>query len=115
MADGFYGPRSRANARLLIDTAKALGLSTRVVKTQMGGYSVPVEIIDAINADLEIKEEANEVETTEEQGDQPKRPGQNDPKADWLTYAQATGLDVTEDSTKAEIIDAVKKAEEGTD
>jgi hypothetical protein len=118
MASAFYGPRSRENARLLIDAANTLGIPVREVRTQNGGYSVPVEIVDYINRDLD-NEDAEDKGGTEAGGvpgdTDTKRPSQADSKADWLAYAESKSLDVTDENTKAEIVEAVKKAEEETD
>lgn len=115
----FYGPRSRENARLLLDAANALGIHPREVRTQIGGYLVPEEVVDYINRDLEDQGEVEEVVHEEnvpvDTEHTPDRPSTADPKADWLAYAQALGLDVTDENTKAEIVEAVKKAEEETD
>lgn len=127
MADAFYGPRSRENARLLLDTAKGLGLGPQVVRTQVGGYLVPEEVVDKINeavvaeaerlAAEEAEAEAERQRAAEEEekakaDSEVKRPSQADSKADWLAYAQAKGVEVTDENTKAEIVEAVKKAEE---
>ena len=117
----FYGPRSRENSRLLLESARALGLHPRVIRTMANGYYVPDEIVDYINKDLEIVDvtESQDQETVtkhEEQDSEGKvaltRPSTADPKADWLAYAQSLGLDVTDDNTKAEIVEAVKAKEE---
>lgn len=127
MADAFYGPRSRENARLLLDTAASLGYGPEVIRTQVGGYLIPEDVSDALAKDIQetaaLNEQAlreaeeQEAEKEKEQVEEQKveevaRPAQADPKADWLAYAQHKGLDVTEDNTKAEIVEAVKKAEE---
>jgi len=127
MADAFYGPRSRENARLLLDTAKDLGLGPAVVRTQVGGYLVPEEVVDKINeavvaeaerlAAEEAEAEAERQRAVEEEENakadsETKRPSQADSKAAWLAYAQAKGVEVTDENTKAEIVEAVKKAEE---
>ncbi|HEY1380911.1 MAG TPA: hypothetical protein VGF55_29190 [Gemmataceae bacterium] len=44
-------------------------------------------------------------------GEQPPRPAQADPKAAWLAYAQAIGVDGVEDLNKAQLIHAVKTFE----
>lgn len=106
MSDGFYGPRSRENARLLVDAAASLGVDKRLIRTQAGGYLVPVEVLDFINGEGEHEAE----EKVEE-----KRPSQADSKADWLAYAEGKGLSVTDENTKAEIVEAVKNAEEAND
>lgn len=117
----FYGPRSRENARLLLDAANALGVHPRDIRTQVGGYLVPEEVVDYINEGLEVSEESEpqDHETVTEHEEQTSegiaaltRPSTADPKADWLAYAQSLGLDVTDDNTKAEIVEAVKAKEE---
>lgn len=121
MADAFYGPRSRENARLLLDTAKEIGVHPREIRTQVGGYLVPEAVVDHINATLPDPEEhPDDEQGGTQEGDVPgdtgmKRPSVADSKADWLAYAQeGLGLAVTDENTKAEIIEAVK-AEEETD
>lgn len=47
MNEATYGPRSKANARLLLDAAAGLGYPSRVVKTSRGGYTVPQDVLDA--------------------------------------------------------------------
>lgn len=131
MADTSFGPRSRANARALLDAAESLGLHPGVIRTQVGGYLVPEEVAaivlgvseieEGVNYDAppaettEVPEVPKTVETVEVEA--PKRPAVNEPKDVWVTYATATGLSVPEDATKAEVIDLVKsaEAEEGTD
>jgi hypothetical protein len=112
----FYGPRSRENARLLLDAAKALGVHPREIRTQVGGYIVPVKVVDHINGDTEETgevAEATEVDSVSPTKDEPKRPSTADSKAEWLAYAQdGLGLSVTDENTKAEIIEAVKVEEE---
>lgn len=118
----FYGPRSRENSRLLLDAARALGLHPRVIRTMENGYYVPDEIVDHINKDIVIvdldapAEDHETVTKHEEQDSDGKvaltRPSTADPKADWLAYSQSLGLDVTDDNTKAEIVEAVKAKEE---
>lgn len=120
MADAFYGPRSRENARLLLDTAASLGYGPEVIRTQIGGYLIPEDVSDALAKDIQetaalneqALQEAQEQEEKVQEVEEVARPAQADSKADWLAYAQHKGLDVTEDNTKAEIVEAVKKAEE---
>lgn len=47
----FVGPRSREMARKLIDAAGEVGLSPKVIKTTNGGYLVPVEVVDYLEAE----------------------------------------------------------------
>lgn len=123
MADVPYGPRSKANARALLDAAAELGLHPGVVRTQAGGYLVPEEVV-AIVVGVQHIEENHEYEpppapevTPEAAVETPKRPAVNEPKDVWVNYATAINLTVAEDATKAEVIDLVKsaEAEEGTD
>lgn len=132
MADEFYGPRSRANARALLAAAESLGLHPGVVRTQAGGYLVPHEVAEIvlglqdIKPDTEYEGEQKAEEQKVADGDTPeetkpepveetKRPSQADSKADWLAYAQSKGLDVTDDNTKAEIVKAVQDSEKEND
>lgn len=140
MADVHYGPRSRANARALLEAAEGLGLPGEVVRTQTGGYLVPEEVVavvqgvDHIEEGKEYEAPANpdpispepepvspepvapEPEAKESQAqEEVKRPSQADSKAEWLAYALNKNLAVTEDNTKAEIVDAVKATEKESD
>ena len=128
MADEFYGPRSRANARALLRAAESLGLDPGVVRTVLGGYKVPTEVAAIVHGVADIEEGVEyEAQTTEEGGtgegsvpgepveEQAKRPSQSDSKADWLAYATGKGLDVTDDNTKAEIVKAVQDSEKEND
>ena len=109
MADGFFGPRSREHARLLLDAAEKVGVDQRLIRTTNGGYLVPQEVLDFIN---DLPKEGEVVEPKEEaEAETPSRPNVNEPKADWLAYAQHIGLDVSDETSKAEIIEAVKAAE----
>lgn len=137
MADEFYGPRSRANARALLAAAESLGLHPGVVRTQAGGYLVPHEVAEIVLGLQDIKpdteyegeeqkveetkpepttpEEQKAPEATPEPVEETKRPSQADSKADWLAFAQSKGLDVSDDNTKAEIVEAVKDSEKEND
>jgi hypothetical protein len=112
MADEFYGPRSRANARALLKAAESLGLPPTAVRTQAGGYLVPHEVAEIVHGVADIKPDTEyDGENPEEKTSEEKRPSQADSKADWLAFAQSKGLDVTDESTKAEIVEAVKNSE----
>lgn len=51
-----YGPRSRNNARKLIDAALDLGYESRVVKTTVGGYVAPADVVDLVEGIRHIEE-----------------------------------------------------------
>lgn len=109
MADGFYGPRSREHARLLLDAADKVGVDQHLIRTTTGGYLVPQEVLDYLN---DLPKEGEEVDAPEEAKPEAKgRPNVNESKADWLAYGQSIGLDVTDETSKADIIEAVKAAE----
>lgn len=136
MADEFYGPRSRANARALLAAAETLGLDPGVVRTQAGGYLAPHEVVEIVvgvqdiqpDTEYEGEETGTEEQVADAQGgteeggvpgepgtDDLKRPSQADSKADWLAYATAKSLNVTDDNTKAEIVKAVQDSEKEND
>jgi hypothetical protein len=108
MTDAFYGPRSRANAQALLEAARALGLDARVVRTTLSGYLVPEAVLAHMEGVLEIEEGTVYPEPVA-----PKRPQVTENKATWAAYATHLGLEVTEDTTKADLIDMVKTAEAG--
>lgn len=113
MTDEFYGPRSRENARTLIEAAAVLGVDVRLVRTTTGGYLVPAEVLAFIRGTSHIEEGRVY--------DAPKRPGLNEKKEVWVEYATTVlGLDVAVDATKDAVIDLVKnheaaQAEKGSD
>lgn len=123
---GFFGPRSRDHARLLLDAAAKIGVDQHLVKTTRGGYLVPQEVLDYINS---LPAEGEYVGPLDDKADdapseEPKaeptepgldRPNVNESKALWLAYAQSVGLDVTDETSKADIIEAVKAAEKDTE
>lgn len=121
MKPGFYGPRSRANARLLIDTAEALGFPTSVVKTTRGGYLVPEEILQAVLGVSDIEEgvtypaPADEAQVEQEADEKPERPNNGASRPAWAEYAQSVGIEVTDDDTRNGLIEKVDALQEGTD
>lgn len=50
MTNAFVGPRGQEQARRLVDAAEELGLDPQSVLTTNGGYLVPVEIVDHLDA-----------------------------------------------------------------
>lgn len=115
MANAFHGPRSRANARLLVDSAKNLGYPTSVVKTARDGYSVPQDVLDAALGVDQIQEGVEydaPKEVAPEGGDVPEKPqwpGGN--REAWATYAKHIGIDVTEEATRDDIKTLVEAKE----
>lgn len=132
MKTGFHGPRSRDNARLLIDAAKSLGYPTAVVKTTAGGYKAPQDVVDAALGVSGIQEgvvypaPAEEVpvapvadedaaEETVEETDEPQRPNNGASRAEWVDYAKrSVGYIATDDDTRNGLIEKVDALQEGT-
>jgi hypothetical protein len=118
MKPGFYGPRSRANARLLIDAAIALGYPTSVVKTTRAGYNAPEAVIQAALGVSGIKEGVTypAPENVPPGGAQAlERPNNGASRAEWVAYAESVGIEVTADDTRNGLVKKVDARKEGTD
>lgn len=116
MAD--YGPRSKANARLLLATASALGYPSSIVKTSRVGYSVPQDVLDAVLGVDKIKEgvfyPAPTDTSVEGRADGPmpvERPRGNASREAWADYANALGLYVNDDLSRDDIKNLVNEEE----
>ena len=108
MADTFYGPRSRANAKALLDAATVLGLDARVVRTTQNGYLVPEEIVASLDTLSEIEEGVvypvpEEVTGTTPTEEPLERPRGNFGRETWVAYAASIGVDVPEDASRDDI------------
>lgn len=104
-----YGPRSRTNARKLIQAATDLGFDTRVVKTTVGGYDAPQEVVlrvMGIDPDEPTVVEKEPTEVAE-------KPAGNRSRDAWETYATSIGVQVDHAMTRNDIRDAVQAHEEG--
>lgn len=107
MTDVFYGPRSRANARALLDAVKVLGLDARVVRTTLNGYFVPEEVVASLD-NLSHIEEGIVYPVPEENtppADEPvERPRGNFGREAWAAYyATKFGTDAPEDASRDDI------------
>lgn len=132
MADTFYGPRSRENARLLLKAAEELGYEPQVVRTTSGGYNAPEDVVEAVLGVSDIEEgkdypapdegadgipvltnEAGDQDTSqaEEVETELVRPHNGASKADWVKYAESVGVEVTEDDTRDGLIEKVDAKE----
>lgn len=118
MTDATYGPRSKANATLLVQTARDLGYPTSVVKTTRGGYKVPQDLLDAALGIQNIEEGvtypappenvSQEPSAASDEGDKPRG---NASREAWAEYAQAHGVEVTDDLSRDDIKDLVNEEE----
>lgn len=126
MKTGFYGPRSRDNARLLLDAAKELGYPSLVVKTARGGYNAPEDVVQTVLGIAGIEEgvnypapdEPSEDETTVDENPEPQtleRPNNGASRQDWADYAESLGIEVTSDDKRDGLIEKVDALKEGTD
>lgn len=112
-----YGPRSRANARMLIDAAASLGHPSSVVKTTTTGYRVPRDVleialgVEKIQPDVEYPEPIS----TEEAPaiEEPPRAGPGSSRQAWVDYAAALGVAVEEHENRYDIIAKIDAQKEG--
>lgn len=124
MKTGFHGPRSRENARLLIDAAKALGYPTSVVKTTRGGYNAPADVVEAALGVANIEEGVTYPAPDEPKDEAPKdsgeterleRPNNGASLKEWSDYAKSVGVDVTDEDTRNGLIEKTDALTKGTD
>lgn len=118
MANATYGPRSKANATLLVQTARDLGYPTSVVKTTRGGYTVPQDLLDAALGVQHIEEGVTypaPPESVPEGQTAPagtEKPRGNASREAWADYALARfGIEVTDDLSRDDIKDLVNEEE----
>ena len=117
MKPGFYGPRSRANAALLIAAAESLGHPTSVVKTARNGYTAPQDVIDAALGISEIEEGVTYPAPTEsepegqEQAAAVEKPRGNASREAWAEYVSSLGLTVGDDLSRDDIKNLVNEEE----
>jgi hypothetical protein len=113
-----YGPRSKANATLLLQAAAALGYPSRVVRTGRGGYLVPQDVLDAALGVDKIEEgvfyPAPPEPPSEEQTDVPvvdDKPRGNASREAWADYAKTLGITVGDDLSRDDIKNLVNEEE----
>lgn len=118
MNEATYGPRSRANARLLLDAAAALGYPSRVVKTGRDGYLVPQDVLDAALGVEKIQEgvfyPAPPEPPSESQEDGSvavEKPRGNASRDAWADYARSLGVSIDDDWSRDDIKNLVNEEE----
>lgn len=124
MAD--FGPRSKANARLLLEAAKSLGYPSSVVKTSRVGYSVPQEVLDAALGVEKIEEgvfypappepspeSQEDTSETVPEGETPtEKPRGNASREAWADYVSKTfDIEITDDLSRDDIKNLVNEEE----
>lgn len=91
-----YGPRSRNNARKLIDAALDLGYESRVVKTTVGGYVAPADVVDLVEGIRHIEEGVTypvPVTVVAAPVAIVEPPKGNAPRKEWEDFAAEHGID----------------------
>ena len=113
-----YGPRSKANARILLEAAAALGYPSRVVKTSRGGYSVPQDVLDAALGVEKIEEGVFYPAPTEPLSEEPteasvtvEKPRGNASREAWAEYATSLGVSIDDDWSRDDIKNLVNEEE----
>ncbi len=132
MATSYYGPRSRENARALLDAAKALGYPTSVVKTTRGGYNAPTDVVESVMGVaaiqpntvypapdeipvLENDDTINPDTAIEVKAEVLERPNNGASFPAWADYAKSVGIEVTDEDTRNGLIAKVDALKEGSD
>jgi hypothetical protein len=118
MKPGFYGPRSRANATLLIGAATSLGYPTSVVKTARNGYTAPQDVIDAALGISAIEEGVTYPAPPEpapegqaEGSTTVEKPRGNASREAWADYVGSLGIPVGGDLSRDDIKNLVNEEE----
>jgi hypothetical protein len=101
--DAFVEPISADTAKGLLAAAEELELGPEVVRTQLGGFLAPVEVVEkwqeGDTGDAEVTIPGAEPDAE----DGP--PAASASKADWEAFAVAQGYDAEEGLTKAQLIE----------
>ena len=119
MSEVEYGPRSKANAQMLLAAAAALGYPSRVVKTSRGGYMVPQDVLDAALGVEKIEEgvfyPAPPEPPSQGQADASvtdEKPRGNASREAWALYTRTRlGIEVTDDLSRDDIKNLVNEEE----
>lgn len=119
MNEATYGPRSKANATLLLQAAAALGYPSRVVKTSRGGYLVPQDVLDAALGVEQIEEGVvypappePPSESQEDGSTTVEKPRGNASREAWAAYAAPLlGIEITDDLSRDDIKNLVNEEE----
>lgn len=118
MSEVEYGPRSKANAQMLLAAAAALGYQSRVVKTSRGGYLVPQDVLEAALSVEKIEEgvfyPAPPEPPSVEQEPAPvtdDKPRGNASREAWADHAKTLGVHVGDDLSRDDIKNLVNEEE----
>jgi hypothetical protein len=110
MANAFHGPRSKANAKALLDAAASLGYSSAVVRTTRTGYMAPQDVVEAVLGVAHIQEgvvyPAPHTDPPKEPVEKPRGNGSRDA---WAQYAASRGVEITDDLSRDDIKNMVEE------
>lgn len=91
-----YGPRSRKNARALIDAAKDLGYDSTVVRTAFAGYIAPRDVVERVAGVKGIEEGVTyppPSKAVHEPSVTPETPRGNASRKIWEEFAREVGVE----------------------
>lgn len=119
MSEVEYGPRSKANAQMLLAAAAALGYESRIVKTSRGGYLVPQDVLDTALGVEKIEEGVfypappePPSESQEDGSTTVEKPRGNASREAWAAYATTTfGITIDDDLSRDDIKNLVNEEE----
>lgn len=111
---GFVAGRSRENAKAILDAARAAGVDPGLVRTAEGGYLAPVAAVrqyegKSLGASEEDAPEEKSDEKVELSGE--AVPDGTWKNADIKTWADAHGVDLGDNTKKADMLAAISTAD----
>jgi hypothetical protein len=110
MANAFHGPRSKANAKALLDAAKILGYSSTVVRTTRTGYMAPQDVVETVLGVAHIQEGVQYPAPADEPAEEPQtKPRGNGSRDAWAQYAASRGVQITDDLSRDDIKNMVEE------
>lgn len=113
MENTFYGPRSQANAQALLASAKRLGYPATVVRTSRSGYIAPQDVVDGALGVEHIQEGVEypppSDSRSEARTDAVTKPRGNGSREAWAEYAEAQGVEITDDLSRDDIKNLVEE------
>lgn len=108
MANTFHGPRSKANAKALLEAAKLLGYPSTVVRTTRTGYMAPEDVVQTVLGVAHIEQGVQYPAPEPEPTPIPKPRGNGSREA-WAEYAASQGVEITDDLSRDDIKNMVEE------
>ena len=104
---GVVGPVTPEVARALLDIAESSGLPPEAIRTTIGGFVAPVDVVSRYEESLGAEPE-DEAEGAAEDADYPDATWKNDQIKAW---ADAHDVDLGESRKKADMLAAISTAD----